>query len=418
MVITGFITFSLPIFNVISIIETQIKGSSQCFLSEIYLTMLQCVGIGVEKLENSKKFYLEIKRKPTSTSFNTEQISVLYHDKIELTSKQEGTSNEVKSRSGEKDKLNDDRSQLSSEDDEGWDAFNAEVELKNVEKNYYKKRFLISGKYLALALTLHYLLFFIITLTLYFCSVDTSVGADCTQTNWKLFVRGGVGFLQVIVMVVFVYKLRKINDHYKIRNEIFAVSFVLCCYFTINYSLGLPKVRIYQDIALHVTGYFLMTIVLGWPIYLSFRKVKNKEKEEETIFLKLKNLLCSKKGLQYFIEFAKKEYSVENVLFYSALRRLKKMKSRRKRKKLSSSIIKSFIKLNGTLTLNINSKVRKQCLLDFEEDPLGKTCFKQPKKEIFLLIARATYPQFLNSDEYKLMLTEVILEDQEIHFND
>ncbi|KAJ6231674.1 regulator of g protein signaling [Anaeramoeba flamelloides] len=371
-----------------------------------------------EKLENSKKFFLEIKRKPTSTSFNTEQISVLCHDKIELTSMQGRTSNEGKLENEEKDKLNGEKSQPPTDDEEGWDAFNAEVELKNVEKNYYKKRFLISGKYLGLALTLHYLLFFIITLTLYFCSIDTTVGAECTQTNWKLFVRGGVGFLQLFIMVVLVYKLRKINDHYKIRNEIFAVSFVLCCYFTINYSLGLPKVRIHQDIALHVTGYILQTIVLGWPIYLSFKKVKNKEKEEETIFLKLKKILNNKKSLQYFIEFAKKEYSVENVLFYSSIKRLKKLKNRRKRKKLSASIIKSFINLNGALTLNINSKVRKQCLVDFEEDPLGKNCFKRANQEIFLLIARATYPQFLNSNEYKQMLTEVNLEDQEVRFND
>ncbi|KAJ3430421.1 regulator of g protein signaling [Anaeramoeba flamelloides] len=438
LIITGFVTFSFPVFNIISITEEKASGSTQCFLAEMYLTMVQCIGIGVflymaarlyfiyilsrEKLQNSKKFYLKVKNHLTSTSLNSEQVSVITRDVIEMKPKKEGTSDDREDNCNsneEKESHGNGKSLTATEDEEeDWDAFNAEIELKNVEKNYYKKQFLITGKYLAIALSVHYLLFFIISMLLYFCSSDRTVGAKCTRSTWKLIFRGILAFIQLAIMVVLIIKIRKINDHYKIRNEIFAVSFVLFCYLTINYSMNLPNDRLKQDIALYTTGYALQTVVLAWPIYLSYKKTKNLGAEEETIFNKMKKLLKNKKCLQYFIEFSKTDYSVENVLFYSACIQLKKVKKKKKRKRLTENIINSFIKLNSTLTLNISSKVRKKCILEFESDPFGKTCFQTVYEEIFLLMARSTYPQFLNSKEYKEMITEINLEDQEVRFND
>ncbi|KAJ3452774.1 regulator of g protein signaling [Anaeramoeba flamelloides] len=414
VVITGFVTFSFPIFNLVSLFEQKVSGVRQCFLSCFYKDMIQCVGIGVflymaarlvfiyvlhkEKLHNMKRFYLQVK--DSSTHYGTDKTSMMGTEDVEMTS----------------------RADTQSEMNDSFDIFNVEIELKNVEQNYYKKRHLISGRFLSIGLTLHYIIFLLLTMIDYFTTPDREIGEKCANETSKIIIRGISAVIQVLVMAYLVFKIRKINDLYKIKIEIYGIVTVLLIYNIINVSLNLATNRAKQDIALYITAYFILFFVLVWPLYLSYKKFdKNMikdEETEETFHRNLENILKDKRTLPYFIEFSKKDYSVENVSFYSAIRQLKKVNKKRKKKRIASKIISTFISTKGPLTLNLESETRLQCLADYEQDPFGKTCFEEPLNEVFVLMAHSTYPQFLNSENYQQMITEVNLEQQHVRFND
>ncbi|KAJ6241176.1 regulator of g protein signaling [Anaeramoeba flamelloides] len=347
-----------------------------------------------------KRFYLEVKE--TSTYYDTEQISRAETKDIEMTS----------------------RNDIQSEVNGDFDMFNVEIELKNMEKNYYKKRHLISGRFLSIGLTLHYIIFFLLTLVDYFTTPNREIGEKCANESSKIIIRGILAVIQVLIMAYLVFKIRKINDLYKIKIEIYGIVIALLIYNIINISLNLAKDRAKQDIALYITAYFILFFVLVWPLYLSYKKFdqnitkKNDEETDETYHQNLENILNNKRTLPYFVEFSKKDYSIENVSFYSAIQQLKKVNKKRKKKRIASKIISTFISTKGPLTLNLESEARLQCLANYEQDPFGNTCFDQTLDDIFLLMAHSTYPQFLSSENYQQMITEVNLEQQQVRFND
>ncbi|KAJ6237469.1 regulator of g protein signaling [Anaeramoeba flamelloides] len=415
VVITGFVTFSFPLFNLVSLFEQKVSGVSQCFLSCFYKDMVQCVGIGVflymaarlvfiyvlhkEKLHNMKRFYLQVK--DSSNNYGTDQISRTGTEGIEMSS----------------------RTDTQSELNEDFSLFNVEIELKNVEQNYYQKRHLISGRFLTIGLTLHYIIFFLLTLIDYFTTPNREIGGECANETSKVVIRAILAVIQVLIMAYLVFKIRKINDLYKIKIEIYGIVIVLLIYNIINVSLNLAEDRVKQDIALYITAYFILFFVLVWPLYLTYKKfdqnILTKDGEnEETFHRNLENILKDKRTLPYFIEFSKKDYSIENVSFYSAIQQLRKVKKNRKKKRISSKIISTFISTNGALTLNLESETRTKCLADYEQDRLGENCFDVALAEVFVLMAHSTYPQFLASENYQQMITEVNLEQQQVRFND
>lgn len=107
-------------------------------------------------------------------------------------------------------------------------------------------------------------------------------------------------------------------------------------------------------------------------------------------------------GLNIFCEFLKREYSCENIYFWTACERYKQIVDVNERKKTASSIFDNYLSDCSREPVNVDEKAR----LKTQEKLMSTSCtdldlFDDAQRQIFNLMKFDSYTRFIRSDLYK-----------------
>ncbi|XP_018575675.1 regulator of G-protein signaling loco isoform X4 [Anoplophora glabripennis] len=114
-------------------------------------------------------------------------------------------------------------------------------------------------------------------------------------------------------------------------------------------------------------------------------------------------LLEDPAGLHTFAEFLKKEFSAENIYFWTACERYRKLSPGNERIVEAERIYQRHLSVGAPEAVNVDAHGR-QCAEQCLQDPTC-TLFDQAQKQIFNLMKFDSYPRFLKSDIYKQCLS-------------
>uniref|UniRef100_A0A8C5RCG0 Regulator of G protein signaling 13 n=1 Tax=Laticauda laticaudata TaxID=8630 RepID=A0A8C5RCG0_LATLA len=108
--------------------------------------------------------------------------------------------------------------------------------------------------------------------------------------------------------------------------------------------------------------------------------------------------------------YLKTEYSDENMEFWLACEKYKKILSQRKRISEAQKLFKEFIQPQAPKEINIDSPVREGITLKIQEPT--QCCFDEAQKIVYLHMERDSYPRFLSSQIYQSLIFTLSAQQQ------
>ncbi|KAH0618317.1 hypothetical protein JD844_017404, partial [Phrynosoma platyrhinos] len=97
--------------------------------------------------------------------------------------------------------------------------------------------------------------------------------------------------------------------------------------------------------------------------------------------------------------YLKTEYSDENIEFWMACEKYKKIASQRKRTAMAQKLFKEYIQPQAPREINIDSPARESIISNIQEPT--QSCFDEAQKIVYLHMERDSYPRFLGSEIYQ-----------------
>ncbi|CAF1118167.1 unnamed protein product [Rotaria sp. Silwood1] len=113
-------------------------------------------------------------------------------------------------------------------------------------------------------------------------------------------------------------------------------------------------------------------------------------------------LLNDEIGLHVFTEFLKKEFSQENIQFWTECEKLKKLSDQDEIRTKANSIWSTYLHDtdDGSCRINIDSRTRQECQQSLLNKP-NAHIFEKAQSQIFQLMKLDSYTRFLKSNMYK-----------------
>ncbi|XP_056640653.1 regulator of G-protein signaling loco [Diorhabda sublineata] len=108
-------------------------------------------------------------------------------------------------------------------------------------------------------------------------------------------------------------------------------------------------------------------------------------------------------GLHMFAEFLKKEFSAENIYFWTACERYKDLPTDNERRNEAQRIYLHHLNSGSTEAVNVDAQARQS--VEKNINAANVDLFLQAQKQIFNLMKFDSYPRFLRSDIYRKCLT-------------
>uniref|UniRef100_A0A8C6XP85 Regulator of G protein signaling 13 n=1 Tax=Naja naja TaxID=35670 RepID=A0A8C6XP85_NAJNA len=121
-------------------------------------------------------------------------------------------------------------------------------------------------------------------------------------------------------------------------------------------------------------------------------------------------LMTTKYGPIVYKSYLKTEYSDENMEFWLACEKYKKILSQRKRISEAQKLFKEFIQPQAPKEINIDSPVREGITLKIQEPT--QCCFDEAQKIVYLHMERDSYPRFLSSQIYQSLIFTLSAQQQ------
>ncbi|KAB7497147.1 Regulator of G-protein signaling loco [Armadillidium nasatum] len=119
--------------------------------------------------------------------------------------------------------------------------------------------------------------------------------------------------------------------------------------------------------------------------------------------LSFEKLIEDPAGLHTFAEFLKKEYSHENIYFWTACERYRMLTDEEDRREMAKAIFDRHLGMSASEPVNVDSQAR-QVAQDGLANP-DEFLFTAAQKQIFNLMKFDSYSRFLKSDLYNTCLT-------------
>ncbi|XP_030583847.1 regulator of G-protein signaling 21-like [Archocentrus centrarchus] len=116
------------------------------------------------------------------------------------------------------------------------------------------------------------------------------------------------------------------------------------------------------------------------------------------------HLLKCKTGQLVFEDFLRTEYSEENLLFWLACEKYKKITRAREMTVAAKRIYTEFVQVGATRQINIDCVTREEISENISQP--GPNCFDRAQKLIYGLMENDCYPRFLKSEIYQALLEQ------------
>jgi phage shock protein PspC (stress-responsive transcriptional regulator) len=207
-------------------------------------------------------------------------------------------------------------------------------------------------------------------------------------------------FCVIIPLALMIYSMRGFEDNFYIKLEfkwsiLVALINVLCSGLGSYFATRPDLIRIIPIVSGVIPLFFYIVVSIYLVIYWTYshkRKFNRKRRKSSadsvdcslasasgttrrnsTASLKddLKSMLKNKVARDNFLEFLKKEFSVENILLYDACTKFKKMISDAPQQlawEYACEIYEKFIDPRGPLTVNISDTSRRKLSISFESN--------------------------------------------------
>jgi len=114
------------------------------------------------------------------------------------------------------------------------------------------------------------------------------------------------------------------------------------------------------------------------------------------------NMMSSKSGRQIFSTFLKKEFSSENLSFWTACEELRKVQDENLLKEKVEEMFTTYLEASSPQEVSLDFKVREK-VLELRDYP-SETMFDEAQSKIYTLMHRDSFPRFLTSCFYKDLL--------------
>merc|ERR1712106_733730 len=114
------------------------------------------------------------------------------------------------------------------------------------------------------------------------------------------------------------------------------------------------------------------------------------------------NMMSSKSGRQIFSTFLKKEFSSENLLFWTACEELRKVQDENLFKEKVEEMFTTYLEDSSPQEVSLDFKVREK-VMELRDYP-SETMFDEAQSKIYTLMHRDSFPRFLTSSFYKDLL--------------
>ncbi|KRT86723.1 hypothetical protein AMK59_2231, partial [Oryctes borbonicus] len=130
---------------------------------------------------------------------------------------------------------------------------------------------------------------------------------------------------------------------------------------------------------------------------------KQNDEEPASWATSFEKLLECNIGLHAFAEFLKKEFSAENIYFWTACERFKQLAPSQEKRNEAERIYQQHLCVGAAEAVNVDSQARQFAEISLREASNGT--FELAQKQIFNLMKFDSYPRFLKSDVYKQCLS-------------
>jgi len=205
----------------------------------------------------------------------------------------------------------------------------------------------------------------------------------------------------IITMIVFIWKIRKVHDYYRIAFEIKCVLLNYGVFVIIGLLLiSVPNGGRLSGLIGFLTPWFNFSMYFLYPVY---KAKQDQEFDQKPGFSErlppLQNVLEDGEIQTLFEEFLVSESSIENLLF------IKQLTAYKQNTISSKQIYELFIKDGATLQVNLSYNIRSKITTNIGNPDDGKELFKDAEKEIKALLSYDSLKRFLNSRQYGILLT-------------
>ncbi|KAJ3439749.1 regulator of g protein signaling [Anaeramoeba flamelloides] len=330
-----------------------------------------------------------------------------------------------------------------SEDSDEFSYNKLEAEFEALEKNFFYKQWKINEKTFLLAISIFFLITVALGIFLYMLT-DINKQKNCLPTEFNNGRITGYCFftMNMLILCYSLFKIHTIKDNFFIRNEIYA-QFVINVLYYIPASYFLYNKKIQSLLILTLAFIAILVFVyLALPLIYSYKRQKRSQKMTERVNTytnsetgngsssslglgscsdsnydqdiqyplsnKLKKMLIilenpSKRN--FWIKWAQKNFSAENISFYSLVRSFQNEKKIKNRIKLAHQIFNKYIKNGSMSQINISYPARELTTELYNNDASKNTIFDKALDEIIKLMFYDSYPFFLKSQEnYDLLV--------------
>jgi len=116
------------------------------------------------------------------------------------------------------------------------------------------------------------------------------------------------------------------------------------------------------------------------------------------------NMMASRQGREIFSKFLKKEFSSENLCFWTACENLRKIKDEKLFKEQCEEMFTTYLDASSPQEVSLDFKVKEK-VMEQRGQP-SETIFDEAQSKIYTLMHRDSFPRFLTSSFYKDLLNE------------
>lgn len=116
------------------------------------------------------------------------------------------------------------------------------------------------------------------------------------------------------------------------------------------------------------------------------------------------NMMASSPGREIFSKFLKKEFSSENLCFWTACENLRKINDGKLFKEQCEEMFTTYLDASSPQEVSLDFKVKEK-VMEQRGQP-SETIFDEAQSKIYTLMHRDSFPRFLTSSFYKVLLNE------------
>lgn len=116
------------------------------------------------------------------------------------------------------------------------------------------------------------------------------------------------------------------------------------------------------------------------------------------------NMMACEPGREIFCKFLKKEFSCENLFFWTACEELRKVLDEKLFKEKVEEMFTTYLDASSPQEVSLDFKVKEK-VMKLRDQPI-KTMFDEAQSKIYTLMHRDSFPRFLTSNFYKDLLNE------------
>eukprot|EP01080_Neovahlkampfia_damariscottae_P003688 gene3688-6502_t len=260
--------------------------------------------------------------------------------------------------------------------------------------------------------------------------LDPTCQKQCNlHEGWALRIFVFILAFMIIIYIGLVIRMYNINDSFSIRNElavlcIFSIFCVIGMFILMSsgYEFWWPRnPYIGYILAVQIVGAYVISLL--YPLFLAVYAKISKFVEQKGLLDKLLKkgessstggkqqitfefILENANAREKFKQFLVREFSVENLMFYTEVVYLATLDDKDDIEDTADSINDTYVQEGAPFQISIPSDLRKKCNDALESDDITAP-FNEAKVAVETIMKEQSYPRFIKSKLFKELSAEI-----------